>query len=118
MDIRVRAYDKEFGMADNLSIEDLGIMALEGAANLDNKMLYTGLPDMTGKEICEGDILDGSYINPMTKNKVTRIYVVIYERGSFIAKLHNHSPFGDTSLYFINGKSVIAGNIFENSELL
>lgn len=80
-------------------------------------MQYTGLKDIKGKDIYEGDILDGSYINPLTKKVVKKYYQVAYENGCYNAYAKNH-PFGSTVLYFINTKSEVIGNIYENPELL
>lgn len=89
-------------------------------SNIDNQpnpnkfilMQYTGLKDKTGKEIYEGDILDCSYINPMSKEVVKRLFEVVFKDGCFKAKCIGHSP------YFVNEKGVVAGNIYENPELL
>jgi uncharacterized phage protein (TIGR01671 family) len=81
-------------------------------------MQFTGLNDKKKCEIFVGDIIDGSYINPMTKEIVKRHYLVIFENGYYIAKLIGKSPYGDTLLYFINEKCEVIGNIYENPELL
>ena len=70
-----------------------------------------------GKEIYEGDILDESYINPMSNQKVLKLYEVVFTNGKFDAKLIGHSPFGDKPLYFLQ-KAKIIGNIWESPELL
>lgn len=79
---------------------------------------YTGLSDRNGNEIYEGDILDGSWINPMTSELVKKFYEVSYERGRYLAKLIGHHPYGTTMLYFENEKSEVIGTIHENPELL
>lgn len=79
---------------------------------------FTGLYDRNKKEIYEGDILDCSYINPMSKEIVKRLFVVEFEKGTFKVKCIGHSPYGDTLLYFENEKGVVIGNIHDNPELL
>ena len=74
---------------------------------------HTGLHDRNGKEIYEGDILDGSYINPLTEQKITRHYQVEFNRGNFYAGLIDKSPYGDTMLYFQNERCEVIGNIYE-----
>jgi uncharacterized phage protein (TIGR01671 family) len=78
---------------------------------------YTGLRDKKCKKIYEGDILDGSYINPMTEKKITRLYRAEFCRGNFYARLIGKSPYGDTMLYFQNERCEIIGNIHDNPEL-
>lgn len=86
--------------------------------DLSEIMQYTDLKDMHGKEIYEGDILDCSYISPLSKEFIRRHYLITYEDGAYKAKLIWHSPYGDTWLYFENEKGAVIGNIYENPELL
>ncbi|PIH58263.1 YopX family protein [Paenibacillus sp. LK1] len=81
-------------------------------------MLYTGLQDRNDKDIYDGDILDGSYNNPMSGQLIKRHYRVVFRKGSFHADLIGHHPYGSTSLCFANEKSVVIGNIYENPKLL
>ena len=74
-------------------------------------MQYTGLKDMRGKEIYEGDILFESFGE--------RYYKVIFENGSFRAEFE-----GDFDEYSFDLSDVVlqgcevVGNIYENPELL
>lgn len=81
-------------------------------------MGFSGLRDIGKREIYEGDIIDGSYKNPMTGELVKRCYLVIFENGCYVAKLIGKSPYGDTLLYFVNDKCKVIGNIYENPEFL
>lgn len=81
-------------------------------------MWHTGLSDRNGKAIYEGDILDGCWVNPMSKEKIVRFYKVVYENAVFYAQLIGHHPYGTTLLYFENKNSEVAGNIYDNPELL
>ncbi|GAA0115265.1 YopX family protein [Clostridium senegalense] len=81
-------------------------------------MQYTGLKDINGKEIYEGDILEGGYLNPLTGEFISRKYIVEYEEGCFKCKLIGKSPYGDTWINFIHEKSRVIGNVYENSNLL
>lgn len=79
---------------------------------------YTGLRDRDKGEIFRNDIIDGSYINPLTKESIKRLYLVVFENGCYIAKLIGKSPYGDTQLYFVNEKCKVIGTIHDNPELL
>lgn len=76
----------------------------------------TGLKDKNNKEIYEGDIIEGGYLNPLTGDFTSKRYIVKYEKASFIGELIGHSPYGNTWLNFIHGE--IIGNIYESPELL
>lgn len=77
---------------------------------------FTGLYDVNGKEIYEGDILRW-YANNL-------LYVVIFESGMFYASIKecNEGMIGGFSLHQLTeydyGKCEIIGNIFDNPELL
>jgi uncharacterized phage protein (TIGR01671 family) len=79
-------------------------------------MQYTGLKDKSGKEIYEGDIIEGGYMNLLTQEFNSKKFIVEYKEGCFGGKLIGHSPYGDTWLKFIKGE--VIGNIYENPELL
>ena len=74
-------------------------------------MQYTGLKDMKGKEIYEGDIL--------FERNGEEYYKVVFENGSFRAEFK-----GDFDEYSFDLIDVVAqgcevvGNIYENSELI
>lgn len=79
-------------------------------------MQYTGLKDNTEKEIYEGDIIEGGYLNPLTQEFTSKKYIVEFKKASFAGKLIGHSPYGDTWLNFIKGE--VIGNIYENPNLI
>ena len=79
-------------------------------------MQYTGIKDDNGKEIYEGDIVEGGHFSPLSKEFYSKLYEVTFKEGNYMAKLIGYSPYGDTFLRFIEG--VVIGNIYENKELL
>lgn len=101
---------------DNGKIEDESEYIDEAGCGNIVLMQYTGLKDKNEKEIYEGDIIEGGYLNPLNNELISKKYVVEYENAQFRGKLIGHSPYGDTSLYFIKGE--IIGNIYNNKELL
>ncbi len=114
-------FENPVGIADNENRYGLFMPSVEKKMYIGGKyelMPYTGLSDKNGNEIYKDDVLDGSYINPMTKEKVTRIYVVDFENGNFYARLIGKSPYGDSFLYFINKNCEVIGNRWNNPELL
>jgi uncharacterized phage protein (TIGR01671 family) len=73
-----------------------------------NIMQFTGLTDKNGKEIYEGDILKGSYTNPL---------LVVYDNGAFC--FENNLQSGSDRLHQMRTERLrIIGNIYENPELL
>jgi uncharacterized phage protein (TIGR01671 family) len=133
MDIKFKAWDKvnkkiyeveklyfKDGMLTDVGIDCEG---LEGAHQVIplkcvELMQYTGLNDKNGNEIHKDYILDGSYTNPMNKEKVTQIYLVDFKNGNFYARLIGKSPYGDSLLYFKNQHCEVIGNKWSNPELL
>jgi len=96
---------------------------LPGAAADKNRIIlmqFTGLPDAQGQEIWQGDILDASYINPMTGENVVKLYTVIPgddKCDACKAKHFKHRLY-DTPLFLVNSRTKVIGNIYENPELL
>lgn len=82
---------------------------------------YTGLKDMNGREIYEGDILED---NDYLKNN-NYFFIAGFDMGGFMAqfrykigvnKFENYCPLnGFLEMY---NKATVVGNIYENPELL
>lgn len=129
-EIWFRAWDKELKrMCDvyvidfftkQISVSFVGASSVYSWEPLERFVLlqYTGLKDKNGAEICDGDIIDCSYISPMTNETIKRIFKVVFTDGVFKVECIGHSPYGDTLLFFENKKGKVVGNIYENPELL
>ena len=74
-------------------------------------MQYTGLKDMKGKEIYEGDILFESFGE--------KYYKVVFENGSFRAEFEGDFEEHSFDLIDVVAQGCeVVGNIYENPELI
>lgn len=126
-DIKFRTWNKEMGIMDYgnelTGYNEFECSPLRAVNDIINQnypelvwMQYTGLKDIKGLSIYEGDIIEGGYLNPLTNEFLSRKYIVTYANAEFKGELIGHSPYGDTGLRFIKG--YVVGNIYENPELL
>lgn len=101
-DIKFRVWNKATGTMHHPNWEELAKRAQLTEMVL---MQYTGLKDINGKEIYEGDILAGEFIS----FKVQVVYVDgAYETESSVGHYRSLSEFS---------RCTIVGNIYENPEL-
>lgn len=88
--------------------------------NLDYSRLMqsTGLKDINGKLIYEGDIIKYMYYNPKRYTK----WIVVFNQNTleFDLKGYEHSEYSIrlTSYSIFNNKVEVVGNIYENPEFL
>lgn len=82
---------------------------------------YTGLKDKNRKDIYEGDILkiNDTYLSENNRIFLEYCHVWYYNDGARYVVSYNHM-FSETSdgLEFVHRQFEVAGNIFENPELL
>lgn len=115
-EIKFRAWDKDLNKMDyKIEICIAGKAYLNSYLNsIDNLMQYTGLKDKNGKEIYEGDIVEGKppeFVN--------------YVKGEVKYGGLAFSFVGENLFYTVTNQSVkqlneieIIGNIYQNPELL
>ena len=69
---------------------------------------YTGIKDIKGKEIYEGDIIRFVPFG----GRHTRVGVIVFENACYMAKSFNDVPQG-YHIYFHDSEPQVIGNIFE-----
>ncbi|KMT22989.1 YopX family protein [Clostridium cylindrosporum] len=126
-DIKFRAWDKEEQEMidhDDLQQKDGDCWCVYNiithAVNEDDDLVfmqYTGRKDKNGKEIYEGDIVEGGFMNPLTNKFISKKYLIVYNSngGYYKGELIGSTPYGDTWLQFIEGE--VIGNIYEHPSL-
>lgn len=85
------------------------------AVEVDQKTVgqYTGLKDMNGKEIYEGDIVER-----FDHGQVRQLYLVKFDKGCFGASLDNIRFYFLTFDHVCTEQVEIIGNIYDNPDLL
>ncbi|WP_436668008.1 YopX family protein [Latilactobacillus sakei] len=116
-EIKFRAWDKEnkaFMPSEGYAICDGDVMGLRYGNEMEDVltdqveiMQYTGLKDMYGRDIYEGDVVEFEASLIRTKAEVK------YSRNQFIVSMNSVMP-RSLDLYLVK----IIGNKFENPELL
>jgi len=76
-----------------------------------NLMQYTGLKDKNGKEIYEGDVIEGNLIK---YSPLPTMGTIVWDKE--FASFANQNEAGNTLLFEIDRIKII-GNIYENPEL-
>jgi uncharacterized phage protein (TIGR01671 family) len=122
-DIKFRAWDKELKkMFYQRTLEQFDDSLLLRFSHFEDEepiyMQYTGLKDIKGKEIYEGDIIkyhrhQGAYYESEVINKIG---VIVWEDDKCSFKIKHNG--GDTEKLFTSHCVEVIGNIYENPELL
>lgn len=117
-EIKFRAWDTDQKLILEMPLEtNFGLSRFFGfLSNDDVVMQYTGLKDVHGKEIYEGDIVKFSYGIPGRQV----IAPIEFIDGAFyaITKGHNPEKCLVSELYEHIGEFEIIGNVYENPELI
>lgn len=128
-EIKFRAWDIEEGDWTFFTLEELVRGNALRHKKIEDWSESTGLKDKNGKEIYEGDILkidqEGRKMFDVvgSDGSGVREYQVVSEKhGSWMTKRNQNEPlhFGheDTYLWILLPSCEIAGNIYENKDLL
>ena len=107
---------------DNIKRDDYAVYMVE--VRPETLGQYTGLKDKNEKEIYEGDILelnkDGRIFYGTPDGLLAKKYQLVgFKDGAFMTCRNKHLIDDyDTYLWIISKYSTVAGNIYDNSELL
>jgi uncharacterized phage protein (TIGR01671 family) len=96
-----KTYDWEFMPLDTMKGKDCALMQ------------YTGLKDKNGKEIYEGDVINGGMYNGSYCHGK-----VVFNNGAFTAYPIPRFTEGQSDFMYILNQIEVIGNIYENPELL
>lgn len=78
---------------------------------------YTGFKDKNTKKIFDGDIVDDSYISPLSGITVIQRYIIEWENGNYKMKFIKNKPQYNRFLWMKNRDIEVIGNIYDNPEL-
>lgn len=81
---------------------------------------FTGVKDLEGKDIYEGDIIScEEFLGETFRNKKHKLGVVIYKNAAFWYSIDSLRNYSNPHILLMHAsKAKILGNIFENPELL
>ena len=122
MDIEdVNRYEISYFMSDEISVRGDGRTTVPYGCQIINLMQYTGLKDIDGVEIYEGDIVEYiTYFNSAVKGYKVR-ELVVFGLGKWSLRGRGRNQLGGYALvplFGVYNHCNVIGNIHESSELL
>lgn len=118
MNIKIRAWNEL--QNEMVTEENSGLKNYQILERFTNVMLCSGLTDINGQDIYEGDIITAYYKYIHSKTDIKVNCKVLFINGSFMVE-HKHPEYGLCFRYLaglVDNKNQVVGNIYENPSLI